>query len=242
MRIDKFLSECGLTSRTEAAKAAKSGLISVNGEIITKANLHIDPEVDKVTYKNEAVTYRKFTFVMLNKPDGYLSSTEDGSGATVMDLLPKEFFRMGLFPCGRLDKDTTGLLIMTNDGESAHKLLSPKNHVPKTYSFQCASPLTATDKSALESGVSIGGYVTKKSSLTVNPDCVSGTITITEGKFHQIKRMFEAVQNKITRLERIAFNKIPLDPKLPLSKWRHLTEEEIASLQNWSETGSETDK
>ena len=242
MRIDKYLSECGLASRTEAAKAARAGLITVNGAVIVKADLHIAPETDRVTYKGEAVTYRKFTFVMLNKPSGYLSSTEDGNGATVMELLPKEFFKMGLFPCGRLDKDTTGLLIMTNDGETAHKLLSPKHHVPKTYAFQCASPLTEADKTALEVGVNIGGYVTKTASLTTEESGRAGTITITEGKFHQIKRMFEAVDNKITRLERTIFNKIPLDPSLPLSNWRYLTSEEIASLQNWSGEGTDKDE
>lgn len=232
MRIDKFLSECGLASRTESAKAAKAGQIIVNGQVVKKADTHINPESDKVTFMGQDVTYRKFTYVMLNKPDGYLSATEDGDGATVMELLPAEFFKMGLFPCGRLDKDTFGLLIMTNDGETAHRLLSPKHHVPKTYRYISANPLSVSSKTKLEAGVDIGGYVTKPSQINISESeaSIEGEITITEGKFHQIKRMFEAVGNKIIYLERISFGEIPLDTSLKRGEWRYLTDAEISLL------------
>lgn len=230
MRIDKFLSECGLATRTESAKAAKSGQITVNGEVVRKTDVHINPDTDKITFMGKAVTYRKFTYVMLNKPDGYLSATEDGEGVTVMELLPKEFFKMGLFPCGRLDKDTFGLLIMTNDGDTAHNLLSPKYHVPKTYKFECENPISDSDKKRLESGVDIGGYITKPSQLKICESKISGEISITEGKFHQIKRMFAYIENKITYLERISFGEIPIDESLKRGEWRYLTSDEISLL------------
>lgn len=230
MRIDKFLSECGLASRTESSKAAKAGQVIVNGEVVKKADIHINPETDKVIFMGREVIYRKFTYVMLNKPDGYISATEDGDGATVMELLPKEFLKMGMFPCGRLDKDTFGLLIITNDGETAHKLLSPKHHVPKTYKFMSGFVLSPEDKAKLERGVDIGGYVTKPSEITIDSSGISGEITITEGKFHQIKRMFESVGNKIMYLERISFGNILLDELLGRGEWRYLTDSEITAL------------
>ena len=144
----------------------------------------------------------------------------------MLELLPEEERRKGLFPCGRLDKNTLGLMILTNDGESAHKSLSPKHHVLKTYRFEASLPLTAEDKVRIENGVDIGGYVTKPCKITLYDNASSGEITLTEGKYHQIKRMLEAVDNKITYLERISFGTIALDPKLQRGAWRHLTEQE----------------
>ena len=162
---------------------------------------------------------------MLNKPEGYVSATDDEREKTVLDLLPDEERRLGLFPCGRLDKNTLGLVILTNDGDSAHRLLSPKHHVDKVYKFECKLPLSQDDVSLLERGVDIGGYNTKPCKITLSqPTC--GEITLTEGKYHQIKRMLEAVNNKITYLERVSFGNIVLDSSLDRGEWRYLTEEE----------------
>ena len=169
---------------------------------------------------------------MLNKPAGYVCSTDDGDGPTVLDLLTGPERRRGLFPAGRLDKDTVGLLLLTNDGASAHRWLSPKQHVEKRYFFRCARPLDKSAAASLERGVDIGGVVTKPARLTVQPGGTEGVLTITEGKFHQIKRMLAAVGNEITFLERVGFAGLPLDPALPRGGYRRLTEAETQMLLN----------
>ena len=167
---------------------------------------------------------------MLNKPEGYVSATEDGRERVVTELLPEEERRKDLFPCGRLDKNTVGLIILTNDGDSAHRLLSPKHHVPKTYAFKSKFPLSTEDVESLEAGVDIGGYVTKPCAVVLDEDKSGGKITITEGKYHQIKLMLDAVKNKIVYLERITFGNIKLDKNLKRGEWRHLTSEEESLL------------
>ena len=229
MRIDKFLSEMGKATRTESAKLAKQGKILVNGAVVKRSDTHINPETDTLTLNGSVVTYKKFTYIMLNKPEGYVSATEDGQENTVLDLISEEERRKNLFPCGRLDKNTVGLVILTNDGDSAHNLLSPKHHVSKVYKFNSKFPLSERDVQNLENGVDIGGYFTKPckiSMITVS----EGEITLTEGKYHQIKRMLEAVNNKITYLERVSFGAIKLDPNLARGEWRHLTDEEEKML------------
>lgn len=230
MRLDRFLSEMGLATRTESAKAVRAGQITVNGTRPKTASIHIDPEKDRVIFQGRTVVYRRFTYLMLNKPDGYLSATEDSRDPTVLDLLPTELRRLELFPCGRLDKNTLGFLLLTNDGDLAHKLLSPRYHVEKTYRYECAVPLSEADAGALEAGVDIGDCVTKPAKVVRESDCV-GTITVTEGKFHQIKRMFEAVDNKIVGLERVSFGGISLDPSLGRGEFRPLSDEEEAHLR-----------
>lgn len=225
MRIDKFLSEMGKATRKESAAFARQGKILVNGVPVKKADVHINPESDTVTLCGVRVGYKKFTYIMMNKPEGYVSATEDGRERTVLDLLNEEERRKNLFPCGRLDKNTLGLIILTNDGESAHRLLSPKHHVSKVYKFKSRLPVSSEDKKRLEDGIDIGGYVTKPCKIELSSD-TEGTITLTEGKYHQIKRMLEAVDNKITYLERISFGGIELDPSLERGQWRYLTEEE----------------
>ncbi len=231
MRLDKFLSETGTASRSESKKAAKSGGITVNGIACRDTAQHIDPENDVVTYMGARVLYQKFIYIMLNKPAGVLSATEDGDGQTVLDLVPEKYRKMGLFPCGRLDKNTLGLLILTNNGPLAHKLLSPKCHVEKTYRFECERPLTDADCDLLCRGVDIGEKSsTQPAKLSLTSER-SGEITVTEGKFHQIKRMFQAVCNKITYLERVMFADLPLDTNLARGEWRELTEAEQAHLE-----------
>lgn len=231
MRIDKFLSEAAVCTRSEASKAARAGGITVDGVTVKRADLHIDPETSVVTYLGERVVYKKFTYIMLNKPEGYISATDDPRERTVLELLDERSRRLGLFPAGRLDKNTLGLLILTNDGELCHRLLSPKNHVEKTYFFRSERDVTEEDRQRLESGVILDGELTKPARVALD-DSRSGRITVTEGKFHQIKRMLEAVCNKIVFLERIEFAGIPLDPSLGRGEWRELTDDEISRLRS----------
>lgn len=232
MRLDKFLSETGTASRSESRKAAKAGGIAVNGAAVYDTAVHIDPEQDEISFMGSRIVYRKYIYLMLNKPEGVISATDDGTERTVLDLLPDKYRKMGLFPCGRLDKNTTGLLILTNNGALAHRLLSPKCHVEKTYRFACERPLTDADCERLRLGVDIGEKSsTLPAKLTLFSDR-SGEITVTEGKYHQIKRMFQAVCNKILSLERISFAGIPLDPALARGEWRELTAVEAADIES----------
>ena len=231
MRLDKFIVESGLASRTEITKVAKNGGVTVNGQVVRRASGHIDPTSDKVTYLGKEVIWREFTYVMLNKPEGYVSATDDDKYPTVITLLPDELQRIGLFPCGRLDKNTLGLMILTNNGPLSHKLLAPKNHVSKKYRFTVKFPISDDDVSALESGVDIGGYVTAPCKVEMGGE-KEGYITLTEGKYHQIKLMAEAVHNQITYLERVTFGPITLDEDLERGQWRHLTEEEQELLED----------
>lgn len=232
MRLDKFLVSTGKISRSDAGRAARAGKITVNGVVEKRADRQIDPDTDAVTLCGEAVVYRRYTYILLNKPDGVVSATEDGRERTVLDLLPDELRRIGLFPCGRLDKHTLGLVLLTNNGPLGHRLLSPRHHVEKRYLYTCRSPLSECDRLLLESGVTLdGGYVTKPARIRASEDGLSGEITLIEGKYHQIKRMFEAVDNKIVALERVSFGPLTLDETLARGAWRYLTEGEITALE-----------
>lgn len=228
MRLDRFLGECSVCTRSEAAKVIASGGVTLNGAVVRDRAARVDPEKDAVTFRGVPVVYRRFTYIMMNKPEGVVSSTED-RGTTVLDLLPEDIDKRELFPCGRLDKNTVGLMLITNDGQSAHFLLSPKRHVAKTYNFRVSSPLSEEDISALEAGVDIGGYVTKPCRIEMRSE-YEGSITISEGKYHQIKLMMQARKNGIVFLERITFGSLRLDPALSRGEWRYLSEGEIASL------------
>ena len=235
MRIDKFISESGLASRKEAARAAKSGGVVVDGATVKDLSAHIDPERARVFYLGQEIVYRKFTYVMLNKPDGYVSATEDSRLPCVVELLSEELQRLELFPVGRLDRDTVGLMILTNNGQLAHSLLSPKHHVEKEYFFRAAEPLAAGAEELFRKGVTLGdGYECKSATLKLSEDRTEGYITLTEGKYHQIKRMIASLDNKVTYLERVRFSDIPLDSSLSRGEWRLLTESEISSLEGAS--------
>lgn len=232
MRVDKFLSNMGIATRTESAKLAREGQILVNGAPVKKADTHINPETDKITVCGRLVEYRKYTYILMNKPDGVVSATEDGKDRTVVDLLPEELQRLGLFPCGRLDKHTMGLIMLTDDGELAHRLLSPKHHVEKKYRFESKFRVSEADISYLEAGATLDdGYVTKPSKIELFEDGKSGYITLVEGKYHQIKRMLESVNNKITYLERVTFGPLSLDKDLARGEWRYLSDKEIEKLE-----------
>ena len=234
MRLDKFLSNNQFISRTECKKALKSGLIKVNGKYANDPSMKIDEEKDVVEYKGSVVKYNKYIYLMLNKPSGYVSSTDEPNKKTVIDLLPDCYKNIGLFPCGRLDIDTTGLLILTNDGQLSHILLSPKHHVGKTYYFECSPHLDDDMIKHLQDGVDIGEKaITKPAVIVPGPDMTSGTITITEGKFHQIKRMFECVGSRITMLRRMSFAGISLDSSLTEGDWRLLNDRETELLTSF---------
>ena len=233
MRLDKFLSETGTATRSESAKAVRRGGVLVNGVAASSPALQIDPETAAVIYNGEPVEYRKYTYIMLNKPEGVVSATEDGRDRTVLDLLPDKLQRLNLFPCGRLDKNTVGLMLLTDNGELAHRLLAPKSHVAKSYRFKAEREISNQDKAALEAGVYIaGGYLTKPATIVLDEGRTGGVITITEGKYHQIKLMLEAVDNKILQLGRITFGPLVLDESLARGEWRFLTEKEIKQLES----------
>ena len=194
MRLDKFLSECGVCSRSDASRAVRAGAVLLNGIPVAKADVNVTPETDAVTYYGTPVVDRRESFWMLNKPEGVVSATEDGKDRTVLDLLPPELRRIGLFPCGRLDKNTTGLVLLTNDGQLAHRLLAPRSHVRKKYLFTLKYPFSEEDAAAIEGGLDIGGYVTAPCTIE-RLDETSGAIYLTEGKYHEIKRMFLLYQN-----------------------------------------------
>ena len=232
MRIDKLLSELGICTRRDAAKIAKTGGVLVDGVPVKDVSKHIDPDTARVVFLGREVTYRKFTYVMLNKPEGYVSATDDKNLPYVTELLPEELRRRELFPVGRLDRDTVGLMILTNNGQLAHSLLSPKHHVAKEYYFISAEPLDADAESAFIEGITLAdGYECKPAELYLDEGRREGRIVLTEGKYHQIKRMIASRDNRVTSLERISFGGIPLDKSLARGEWRYLTDEEISLLE-----------
>lgn len=231
-RLDKALRDAMPgSSRTETAHSIRQGRISVNGEICRLPDRKIDPEYDRVELDGHTVVCRRFWHIMLYKPAGYLSATEDKHDPTVMELLPPEYRNIGLSPAGRLDKDTEGLLILTSDGQLLHDLISPARHVPKTYYAKLKNPLAEDDVCAFRAGVCIdGGYVCLPAALEVLEGSRQALVTIYEGKFHQVKRMFAACVNEVLYLKRLSIGEIKLDESLKKGGWRLLTDEEIHLL------------
>ncbi|SDM28328.1 ribosomal small subunit pseudouridine synthase A [Bacillus sp. OK048] len=236
MRIDKMLANLGYGSRKEVKQLLKSGAVKIDDAIVKDAKQHVDPNKQVVTLNGEIIEYREFIYLMMNKPQGVLSATEDSVGETVIDLLELEDQVYEPFPVGRLDKDTEGLLLITNDGQLAHKLLSPKKHVPKTYFAVIDGEVTDADVSAFAEGVTLDdGYETKPGELIIVKSGIRSDIelTITEGKFHQVKRMFEAVGKRVVYLKRISMGPLPLDETLELGEYRELTDEEVELLKEY---------
>ena len=228
MRLDNFLTKALNITRSEASKLIKSKQIKVNDDIITKKDIYIDEQKDIIQFNNQIITYKEFIYIMLNKPKGYLSATKDGKEKTVIDLID---IKRDIFPVGRLDKDTEGLLLLTNNGKYAHFLTSPNHHVEKKYYVELEKNIDEKDILLFCNGLEIKDgkdelYITKKAKLDLitNNSCY---VYITEGKFHQIKRMFEKLDNKVTYLKRVQFGEIKLDDKLELGQYRELTDEEI---------------
>lgn len=230
MRLDKFFTHAGLLSRKECALAVKRGRVNVNGKVITDPAVHINENEDDITFDGVRVGYSKYVYIMLNKPKGYVSSSDEPGEHTVLELLPDNIVKCNVFPSGRLDKDTTGLMIITNDGASSHRALAPKSHVEKTYAYECADMLTDSDVERMKKGITLAdGYTTMPCDIVKKTD-TSGVITLKEGKYHQIKRMFGACGNKITSLKRLTFGDIKLDESLEVGTWRYLTDDEINSF------------
>lgn len=235
LRIDKLLANVGFGSRKEVKKMLKTGVVKADGEVIKDPKTHVNPEEQHVTVNGEKIEYKEFVYLLMNKPAGYLSATEDDYQETVLDLLEVEDAVLKPFPVGRLDKDTEGLLFLTNDGQLSHQLLSPKKHVPKTYFAVILGEVTESDVEAFKQGVELDdGYLTKPARLEILTSGNQSTIhvTITEGKYHQVKRMFESVGKKVTYLKRIAMGPLHLDEEeLKLGEYRELTEDEIEMLK-----------
>lgn len=230
MRFDKLIADSASLTRNEARKIIKSGAAAADGVTVRDIAKNIDPNA-ALTVNGQTVFYRRFVYIMLNKPQGVISATEDRHKKTVLDLIGDGYKRFDLSPVGRLDIDTEGFLLLTNDGALAHELLSPSKKVGKTYFVRLEKPLSETAAAALENGVDIGECITKPA--RVRRICENEIeLTITEGKFHQIKRMAERVGNRVAYLKRLAYGKLFLDESLPCGGFRELTENELELLYN----------
>lgn len=235
MRLDKFLAHSGFGSRKDVKQLVRQANVTVNGKRIRKSNLHVDPKKDNIYVDDNQVFYEKYIYLMLNKPDGYISATEDYVSETVIDLVPKEFLHYSLFPVGRLDKDTEGLLLLTNDGKLGHYLTSPNYNVEKVYYAEVEGKVTERDVDIFNNGIVLDdGYKTKSAKLHIIKSGKHSKVelSITEGKFHQVKRMFLAVQKRVIYLQRIQMGKIKLDPNLKLGKMRRLNELEMMYISH----------
>lgn len=232
MRLDKLLSHTGFGSRKEVKLLLKSGAVVVNGTIQKDSKTQVNPDKDQITVHGTPVVYQEFVYFMLHKPQNVVSATEDNVSETVIDLLAQEDTLTDPFPVGRLDKDTEGLLIITNDGTLAHNLLSPKKHIDKTYYAKIDGDVTAEDVEAFAAGIELDdGYTCKPARLEIiTPNEIK--VTIQEGKFHQVKRMFAARGKSVSYLKRISMGNLQLDESLALGEYRPLTEAELAILQN----------
>ena len=257
MRLDKFLANSGIGTRKEVKEILKNKKVSVNDIFVKDGKIQIDEEKDVVKYENKIVNYKPFVYIMMNKPAGVISATEDNHHKTVIDLLNNNYKTYDIFPIGRLDIDTEGLLLLTNDGVLSHNLLSPKKHVDKKYYVKIARPLSESDIKKLENGIKLEeNFITKNAKIEIiknnfeknseNFEFIENKktennvkenenlvyITISEGKFHQVKRMFKAVGNEVLYLKRLKMGNLWLDESLELGKYRELTEEELNSLKS----------
>lgn len=229
-RLDKLLAGTGKWSRREVKALVRQGLVRVDGRLAASAEDKLDPAAAIITVAGETISLCRFTYVMLHKPAGVLTATEDRKQPTVLDLLPPELRRIGLAPVGRLDKDTEGLLLLTNDGELAHRLLSPKYHVDKRYLARVDGELSAADAEAFARGMTLGdGLECLPAGLEVLPDRVC-IVTLREGKFHQVKRMLAARGAPVLYLKRLSMGPLTLDDSLAAGAYRLLRAEEISAL------------
>lgn len=231
MRIDKFAAEQTGISRSDAKELIRRRKITVNGAAVTSADTHVDPEKDEIIIGGKPVLYRQYMYIMLNKPAGVVCATRDELSETVLELIPPELRRKGLFPAGRLDKDTEGFVFITDDGALAHKMLSPKSHVEKEYEVTLEHPAEESYAELFASGMTIdGGEKCMPAQLFfTDNDCVVRLI-LHEGKYHQVKRMMEAAGNRVTFLRRTRIGGIELDPALPLGGCREILHKETLKL------------
>ncbi len=235
-RLDKIIASQGAYSRSEVRKLVKAGLVSINGNVAKSSDIKCDAEKDEIAVDGVLLNYKKHLYLMLNKPKGVISATEDATQKTVLDLVPPELFRQGLFPAGRLDSDTTGFVLLTDDGDFAHRILSPKNHIMKTYHATLKSPLTNEDIIRFKEGLTLGDGT---KCLEAHVRMLEGKenvaeVKICEGKYHQVKRMFASLGNKVLELRRVQMGALPLDENLSEGKCRELTSEELEQIENRS--------
>ena len=229
-RIDKIISNQTGYTRKEVKELIHMKRVTVNGETISKSDLKVNSKNDKITLDGTEIKIKKHIYLMLNKPKGYISATEDKNMKTVLDLLPKEYLHRILFPAGRLDKDTTGLMLITDDGEFAHDILSPKKHVKKTYKVTIDIPMTEEMITGFKKGVQLNDGECKSATLKITGSN-TGIVTLTEGRYHQIKRMFGCFKAKVTELERIAIGNLKLPNDLTPGENRELTDIELDKIK-----------
>lgn len=231
LRLDKFLTSAGVGSRSEVKGLIKSGKVYIDGNIAKKADIKVDTQKSRVEYNGRPVEYLEYVYYMLNKPQGVVSATNDNLSVTVIDLI-KHNRHLDLFPVGRLDKDTEGLLLITNDGELAHNLLSPKKHIDKKYYVELDGILTKNKAELLSNGVNIDNeFTTLPAKIENTNDGRKVYITIHEGKFHQVKRMFKAVGLNVTYLKRVSMSSLELDDLLMPGEYRELSQDELKGLK-----------
>lgn len=234
MRLDKLLGNMGFGTRKEIKQFAKEGLIKLDGKVVKDTSQHVDITAQQIEFDGEIVEYRQYIYLLMNKPQGVISATEDLRERTVLDLLDDEYIKFEPFPVGRLDKDTEGLLVLTNDGKMAHELLSPRKHVPKNYFAEIEGKVTSDDVARFREGLTLDdGYHTLPAELTILSagELSEIEVTIHEGKFHQVKRMFLAVGKKVKFLKRIQMGNLTLDPELSPGRYRELSVEELRRLK-----------
>lgn len=230
MRLDKFVADAAALTRSQARKAIKDGKVRCEDNVIKDISYQVDEKARVFVYDKE-VLYKKYIYIMMNKPQGVISATEDKMQKTVLSLLPEAFSRYDLFPAGRLDIDTEGFLLLTNDGALAHNLLSPNKNTGKTYFVRLEKNISDNDIASLEKGVDIGECITKEAK--VERICQNEiNLTITEGKFHQIKRMAHAIGNNVVYLKRLSYGSLFLDKSLKEGEYRLLSDEEVKLLYN----------
>ncbi|MCI6746346.1 MAG: rRNA pseudouridine synthase [Anaerolactibacter massiliensis] len=228
MRLDKVLADLGIGTRKELKQLIRSGRVNVNGETVSDPGMHVDPEQDELFLDGQQLAYEKYVYFMLNKPQGIVSATRDAS-ETVLDLLDEPY--KDLFPCGRLDKDTEGLLLITNDGPLAHQLLSPKHHIEKEYLVTIRHPLSDQDIRRIEDGMTLQSGEVFQPAHVIPVSDTQIRLILKEGKYHEIKRMLLAVGNEVTALKRLRMKNLVLDETLGPGEYRRLTEEELQSLR-----------
>ena len=227
-RLDKILANMGFGTRKEVKKLIKNGAVTVDGELAKSSEQKVEPETSIITVYDEPIEYKKFIYLMLNKPQDCVSATFDKKYMTVSDLVPDEYLHYDLFPVGRLDIDTEGLLILTNNGKLAHELLSPKKHIKKVYYAETEREITDDDIKAFGSGMDLGDFTAMPAKLEKKGG--GNLVTICEGKFHQVKRMFEKTGNRVTYLKRIRMGGVSLDENLEPGQMREMTKDEIESI------------
>lgn len=232
-RIDKIISVASGVSRADARALIKKGLVSVNGAVVKDIGFKADEKNDIICSRGEKLCYSKFVYIMMNKPKGVISASEGGSEKTVVDILPDRMKRKNLFPAGRLDKDTTGFVLITDDGNFAHKILSPKNHIPKTYIAELDKPFDDNVVSAFEQGVELKDDLCMPAEISaVDGDYTKAVVIIKQGMYHQIKRMFKKFGITVLELKRIKMGRLELDEVLQPGKCRYITTDELGLIKS----------